>query len=210
MYAVKIWNHDITIEADSEVFSPRGLDRGTELMLGQVVLQPDDKVLDLGCGSGVVGIAVAKEIGVERVTLADISVHALACTVENMRLNGLENLDIQESDGFSDIPGSDYTLILSNPPYHTDFSVAKHFIEDGKRHLRVGGRMILVVKRLEWYRNKMTTVFGGARVISGEEYHVIISIKRDDKKVVGNLDKPIPKKHLKKMEMAGKKRKRPG
>ena len=69
-------------------------------------------------------------------------------------------------------------MILSNPPYHTDFSVAKRFIEDGFKRLKVGGKMLMVTKRLDWYRNKLTSVFGGAMVYQEDGYFVFISEKR--------------------------------
>ena len=204
MYKATIWNHEINIEAGNTVFSPHSLDNGTALMLKQITLQPDDKVLDLGCGTGVVGIAVAKEIGMQNVTLSDIDQAALQCAMNNAGLNGVTGLTILESDGFSRIIDNDFSLILSNPPYHTDFAVARQFIEEGKKHLRLGGKMVLVVKRLEWYKNKMTTVFGGVKVVSADDYHVIISEKRDLQKKSVKVDKPVNKKHQKKQARSAK------
>ena len=63
------------------------------------------------------------------------------------------------SDGFRDIPDTGYTLILSNPPYHTDFRVAKHFIEKGFNRLAIGGKMVMVTKRRDWYKRKIDCHF---------------------------------------------------
>ena len=85
---------------------------------------------------------------------------AVEAARENAKLNGVEGIETAVSDAFSGVTEKDFTLILSNPPYHTDFSVAKAFIEGAFAHLAVGGRLVMVVKRVEWYRNKMRTVFG--------------------------------------------------
>ncbi|NCU26429.1 methyltransferase, partial [Candidatus Nomurabacteria bacterium] len=71
-----------------------------------------------------------------------------------------------------------YTLILSNPPYHTDFSVAKHFIEKGFNRLVLGGRMVMVTKRRDWYRNKFIAVFGGVSIREKDGYFVFAAEKR--------------------------------
>ena len=57
-----IMGQEITLETGDYYFSPKGIDKGTLFMLSKVQLTKEDKVLDLGCGYGVVGIAVAKEI----------------------------------------------------------------------------------------------------------------------------------------------------
>ncbi|WP_408605614.1 methyltransferase [Bariatricus massiliensis] len=61
------------------------------------------------------------------------------------------------SDGFRNVPDNDFTLILSNPPYHTDFSVPKHFIEVGFKKLVIGGKLIMVTKRIA-QKNRRTTI----------------------------------------------------
>lgn len=73
------------------------------------------------------------------------------------------------------MPDNDFTLILSNPPYHTDFSVPKHFIEIGFKKLVLGGKLIMVTKRLDWYKNKLTSIFGGVKI---NGYYVFIAEKR--------------------------------
>ena len=169
---------EVVCETGEYYFSPKGVDRGTRLMIETVPVADGDKVLDLGCGYGVVGIYAAKKLGGENVVMCDILEDAVALSTENLTRNGIEGVRVLQSDGLRSIEDRDFTLILSNPPYHTDFSVAKEFIEDGFRRLKVGGRMALVTKRLDWYRNKLKTVFGGVKVFEKEDYYIFLSEKR--------------------------------
>ncbi|MDD4113580.1 MAG: methyltransferase [Herbinix sp.] len=205
MYNIRIWDNDILIEADDTLFSPKSIDKGTSIMLKNIELKSSDKVLDLGCGTGVVGLAISKVIGADKVTMADINPKAITCSINNAKLNGLDSINIRESNGFGNIMEKDFTLILSNPPYHTDFSVAKHFIEEGKKYLALNGKVVVVVKRLEWYKNKMENVFGGVRIIQEDDYYVLISEKRDNYSKSLKNEKPINKKHMKRVEKSQKK-----
>ena len=173
-----IFEQEIVLETGEYYFSPKGIDKGTLFMLSKVQLTEEDKVLDLGCGYGVVGIAIAKEIGGENVVMSDISEEALVLTNANLKRNGVDNAKVVKSDGLKKIPDNDFTLILSNPPYHADFSVAKAFIEDGYKRLAFGGRLMMVTKRLTWYRNKITSVFGGVKVFEQDGYYVFVAEKR--------------------------------
>jgi release factor glutamine methyltransferase len=74
------------------------------------------QILDVGCGSGVLGLTLAAERPSSHVTLADVSPDALSLTRENAVKLGLENISICESDLFSDIIGS-FNLIVANLPY---------------------------------------------------------------------------------------------
>lgn len=107
-------------------------------MLSLIDFSENDKVLDLGCGYGAVGILAGKKIGEQNVVMCDISEIAVSLAKRNAELNGIPNIDIRISNGFENIIENDFTLILSNPPYHTDFSVAKHFIEVGFKKLKIG------------------------------------------------------------------------
>lgn len=199
MISAEIKNVSLKFETDPSNFSPNSIDVGTLAMLSAVEFLPDDKILDMGCGYGVVGILVAKLIGQENVTMCDISESAVKQAKINAELNGVPDIDIKISDGFSEIADNEFTLILSNPPYHADFSVPKHFIEVGFKKLAVGGKMVMVTKRLDWYKNKLTSVFGGVRVREIDGYYVFISEKRGERvpkkeKAVGKLSKKLRKK----------------
>ena len=173
-----IFRQEIILETGDYYFSPKGIDKGTLFMLSKVQITEEDKVLDLGCGYGVVGIFVRKVIGEKNVVMSDISEEALALTNANLVRNGLTGVKVIKSNGLKDIPEKDFTLILSNPPYHADFSVAKAFIEDGYKRLAFGGKLIMVTKRLIWYRNKLTAVFGGVKVYEQDGYYVFVAEKR--------------------------------
>lgn len=165
-------------------------------MLSKVQVAAEDKVLDLGCGYGVVGISIAKLIGEERVVMSDVSEEALELTNANLVRNGLNDVRVVKSNGLKEIPDNDFTLILSNPPYHTDFSVAKAFIEDGYKHLAYGGKLIMVTKRLTWYRNKLATVFGGVKVFEQDGYYVFVAEKRKGKRIMREQKKQMLSKKL--------------
>jgi len=180
MITETIKNVPLQFNSNSTIFSPHAIDKGTLLMLSHVEFTAVDKVLDLGCGYGVVGILAAKIIGPDKVAMCDISEDAVALSHDNAVLNGVENIKIIKSDGLVNVEDGNYTIILSNPPYHTDFSVAKNFIEQSFKKLSVGGRMLMVTKRLDWYKNKLTSVFGGVKVFEEDGYFTFIAEKRQN------------------------------
>lgn len=202
---------DLVLHTNEEVFSPTSVDRGTKAMLSFVKFSTEDSVLDLGCGCGVVGILAAKQIGVEKVVMCDVSQNAVLLSKQNAAANGVEGVTIRQSDGLKEVPETGFTLILSNPPYHTDFAVAKGFIEDGFKKLAIGGKMIMVTKRLDWYKNKLSSVFGGVTVKEQDGYYVFIAEKRGNRKPKKEkkneqvMSKKLQRKYGKKTAAVGKK-----
>ncbi|QAT62912.1 class I SAM-dependent methyltransferase [Acidilutibacter cellobiosedens] len=174
----------LQFDTSDKVFSPSAIDKGTSAMLAEVEFFPTDKVLDLGCGYGVVGILAAKMIGEDNVVMCDISEEAIRLAKKNAEYNLVGKVNIVRSNGFEHIRENDFTIILSNPPYHADFSVAKNFIENSFNRLILGGKLLMVTKRFDWYKNKITAVFGGCKVIERDGYFIFIAEKRSDKKPV--------------------------
>lgn len=167
----------IVLPETEGLFSPRGLDRGTRAMLELYPPEPGWRVLDLGCGAGPVGIYAAKICGAENVVMADIDPRAVSAAARNAGANGL-TIAAFVSDGFRQLPETGFDVIYSNPPYQSDFAVARHFIEKGFNRLNIGGRLFMVTKRRAWYENKLRAIFGGCRVTERDGYFVFSAQKR--------------------------------
>ncbi len=195
MYIAEINGITLEIEAPPGLFSPSAPDAGTLLMLSETEIFPGDKVLDLGCGCGIVGIYAAKLIGGKNVAMCDIDPEAVKTANQNAARNGVPEAAAYLSDTLSGLPDGEFSLILSNPPYHTDFSVAKQFISEGYSRLSPGGRMVMVTKRLDWYKNRLKAVFGGVRVAERGGYFIFTAQKRD---------RALPKEKKRKKPMSKK------
>lgn len=168
---------DLVFETTPGVFAPSAIDRGTSLLLSLVELDRADKVLDLGCGYGVMGIFAAKLLDPSQVYMIDNDPEAIRLAAENAVLNRVPGVHVMLSDGFKALDETGFTKILCNPPFHTDFAVAKRFIEKGFNRLAIGGELWMVTRRERWYRNKLTSVFGGVRVIAEQGYFLFRSVK---------------------------------
>ena len=179
MFRITVRDCNLVFKTHPELFSPQGLDAGTAAMLSLVDFKEDQRVLDLGCGYGIVGILAAKLVGEQNVVMVDRDPLAVQFAQENALLNEVSGVKIYRSDGFSGFSEIGFDLILSNPPYHADFSVPKAFIEKGFNRLAIGGRMYMVTKRHKWYKNKLISIFGGVKVTELDGYFVFMAEKRN-------------------------------
>ena len=175
----EILGQNIILETQKGLFSPQHIDRGTLAMLKHVNFEAGMRVMDLGCGCGIVGIVAAKITGEENVFMSDADPLAVETAKRNAERNSVSGVKICVSDGFRNVDASGFDLILSNPPYQTDFSVAKGFIEKGFNRLKIGGRLFMVTKRREWYKNKIISVFGGVEIRETDGYFVFIAERRN-------------------------------
>ena len=175
---VEILGQQVSLETRPGLFSPEHVDRGTLAMLSHVKIASGMRIMDLGCGCGVVGIVAAKIAGEENVFMSDADPMAVETARRNAERNGVGGVRLYVSDGLRDVDESGFDLILSNPPYQTDFSVAKGFIEKGFNRLKIGGRLYMVTKRREWYKNRMISVFGGVEIHETDGYFVFVSERR--------------------------------
>jgi release factor glutamine methyltransferase len=110
--------YGLRFRVDRETLIPRA---ETEELLDQVIKNaPRDRAtrcLDLGTGTGVIAVCMARYLSSAEVVASDLSPSALQVARENAKLNNVENrIEFIESDWFEDIRGS-FDLIVSNPPY---------------------------------------------------------------------------------------------
>jgi release factor glutamine methyltransferase len=107
-----------TFKVNPHVLIPRA-DTETliETALSKINARDHYDILDLGCGTGIIGITIALERPLSKVTLIDQSADAIENTKENQSLHQVTNTTIQKSDWFSALDQKRFDVILSNPPY---------------------------------------------------------------------------------------------
>ncbi len=165
------------------VFSYDQVDEGTELLLHQLTTEQvqGKRVLDFGCGYGLIGMA-ASHLGAERVDLLDVDQSAVDSAQENCTRNQILNAQVRSSDVLDAVGSERFNLILSNPPFHAgkkvEYDITETFIAHSHFSLSPGGSLILVANRFIRYDRVMKAIFGnvGSLVETGK-YHVLESVR---------------------------------
>ena len=131
------------------MFSRREIDAGSRLLIASLPTMSAGKMLDLGCGYGAVGIAMAVSTPALNVWMSDINARAVELAMRNSVANKVhDRVQVLQSDGFDAIP-SDVTfdMITLNPPIRAGKSVVYRLYENAKEHLRNGGLFYVVIQK---------------------------------------------------------------
>jgi 16S rRNA (guanine1207-N2)-methyltransferase len=158
------------------VFAHRRADEGG-LALAEVAartLAPGARVLDMGCGCGLVGLLLARHAAVETVLCADSHTRAIHCTERNAQANALTGVQTLLTDGPS--LEAKFSVFVGNPPYYSDYRIAELFIRTAHQSLAPGGTAFIVAKSHRWHEECMQAVFENAEVIKRRGYGVVKSI----------------------------------
>ena len=112
----------------------------------------DARILDLCCGSGCVGIALAHELPAARVLMVDISERALEVSRQNIRLNHVNRVATLQADALEKPPMSigQFDIIVSNPPYVSSFEILT--LDSSVRDYEPLGALDCGEDRLMFYR----------------------------------------------------------
>ena len=165
------------------VFSHRKLDVGARSLIEVMEVAPGQSVLDIGCGSGGVGIAAALRAENVRVHAIDSNARAIQCARLNAELNGVETLTTTlTADGELTADGTDlsgqFDLALGNPPYFSHHQIAEIFLQSARRGLKPGGRVLIVTKHTEWLVARMQQLFDGVVPREQRGYTIVAGTQR--------------------------------
>lgn len=163
------------------VFSSDRLDEGTRLLLDVLTISPAARVLDLGCGYGLLGLHAAK-VGAAQVDLVDINLLAVAAARENLKLHAIRNAQAFPSDILAAVPDSRYTCVVTNPPFHTgqavDYQVTQAFIEQTQAVLAPDGQFWIVANRFIPYDQILKDLFTRVdRKAESARYQVWLAVR---------------------------------
>jgi len=161
------------------VFSANELDSGTSLLLSTLTSPIQGKVLDIGCGAGVIGSMIKKYHPKADVTMTDIHAMAIQSARQTLAENQLEG-NVIASDVFSHIEGK-FDLIISNPPFHdgidTAYRAVKELIQQAKWHLTAGGELRIVANAFLPYPDLLAQHFGKFDVLAQTTKFKVYSVR---------------------------------
>jgi 16S rRNA (guanine1207-N2)-methyltransferase len=140
-----VWGHWLELTSGSGVFSQGRLDLGTGVLLGEVAPPVEAReVLDLGCGYGVIGLALALAVPEARITAVDVNERALLLAAENAERLGVADRFRAVLPADAD-PGATYDEIWSNPPIRVGKEALHGLLLQWLPRLRPEGRAVMVV-----------------------------------------------------------------
>jgi 16S rRNA G1207 methylase RsmC len=172
----------IHLQTRPGVFSHRRLDNGARQLLDAVEVFPEARILDIGCGSGAVALGLAARDQTARIYAIDSHTRAVACTQWGAERNGLSNVGVELSHDGELAFGQPFDMALANPPYYADFRIAHRMIEIACRHLRPGGRLVLVTKQPSWYSEHLPQWLEEVDVFPSRRYHIASGITPNRRK----------------------------
>ncbi|PNG20719.1 methyltransferase [Streptomyces cahuitamycinicus] len=173
-----------TVVNHAGVFCADRLDIGTRFFLGQLPRGRGGRVVDLGCGNGVVGASVALTDPDAEVLFVDESFQAVASAEATYKANGAPGrAEFRVGDGLAGVPSGSVDLVLCNPPFHshqaTTDATAWRMFTGARRTLRPGGELWVVGNRHLGYHVKLRKLFGNSRLVASDPRFVVLkAVKR--------------------------------
>lgn len=180
-YNDSVLGFKLTMKSCDSVFSKDGVDEGTRTLLEAVNDNFDNmtgKVLDFGCGVGVVGITLKKRFSDAMVTMCDINKTCVDLAKENCFKNNAM-CEVVESDLYNNVGMFDH--IVTNPPIKVGKTILFAVVSEGYAHLNDGGDITLVIRKShgeESMKKHMQSVFGNVTILKRNKGYYILQSRK--------------------------------
>ena len=175
---VELLGQRLTFLTDAGVFSKKMIDYGSRVLLSVLDFEAGERVLDVGCGYGPLGLSLVKAYGVAA-TMVDINQRALDLAQQNAERNQV-SAHIFQSNVYENVSGI-FDHIISNPPIRAGKQVVHEVISGSYEHLTEGGDLTLVIQKKQGApsaKSKMEDVFGNCEIVKKDKgYYILRSEK---------------------------------
>ncbi|OED47255.1 hypothetical protein ACH42_03110 [Endozoicomonas sp. (ex Bugula neritina AB1)] len=182
-FTVQQGNTSLTMRSLPGVFSHGRLDVGTQILLETLSELPEGRVLDFGCGAGVISAYINSLPGKRDLTLVDCDALAIESSRKTLGDNSAaDSFTVLPSDGLSEVDGR-FNLIVSNPPFHqgvkTHYVVTEQFLKDSYHHLLPCGEVYIVANSFLKYPAIIMETFGQCETLCNQSgFSIYKAVKR--------------------------------
>ncbi|MCW2812518.1 MAG: SAM-dependent methyltransferase [Friedmanniella sp.] len=170
----------LTVWAHGSAFAGTGVDLGTRLLLSQLDRLPAGAttVVDLGCGTGLLATAAARQLPEATVWATDDSRAAVWSTTATARANGVgDQVRTRWWDSLADLGPASVDVVVCNPPFHRgtakDSGAALAMFADAARVLRPGGELWVVFNSHLPYLPVLRRVVGSTIVATQDPHYLV-------------------------------------
>lgn len=154
------------------VFSSKKVDKGTLALCELMELNKKDKILDIGCGYGVMGIVAS--FYVSEVYMRDINKRAVYLAKRNIKLNKCKNASVSQGNLYEGL--DKFNSILTNPPISLGMDTVGLMVDEAPKHLYEGGNLQLVIRKgVNIIKERLEKSFEKVNIRKKYGYNVILA-----------------------------------
>ncbi|MFR5892308.1 MAG: class I SAM-dependent methyltransferase [Bacilli bacterium] len=171
---------------DNGVFSKKEVDFGSSLLLQTVTLDDGDRVLDVGCGYGVIGLVIAKVKPQSLVDMIDINERAIRLSCKNKTLNKIENVEIFVSNIYQNIVKK-YDVIVSNPPIRAGKKIVHEIASKSFEFLNEDGTFWCVIQKKQGAESMLKLliqIYQKVEIVEKDKGYWIIKAKNSNNRLI--------------------------
>ncbi|SDE58585.1 16S rRNA (guanine1207-N2)-methyltransferase [Paenibacillus sp. UNCCL117] len=139
--------HKLMLLTDAGVFSKKGVDFGSKLLIETMSFPDNAQVLDVGCGYGPIGLSAALLAAKGHVTMVDINERAVELARQNAEANRIQNVTIMQSDRLEAVQDNRFDVVLTNPPIRAGKEIVHSIFEQACEALKPGGSLWVVIQK---------------------------------------------------------------
>ena len=175
----KMFDREFVFRSCDDIFSKDRVDYGTKVLIETVAknFNLSGNILDVGCGYGAIAIVLASLFGDANFTMCDINNTAVELSQENIKRNGIKNINkVCVSDAYKKI-GNGLNYIITNPPIKAGKKNLLNILEGAYEHLVDGGKLVFVIKKKhgeDSIRKHLSSIYSSVEILKRDSGYYIL------------------------------------
>ncbi len=181
-WSVDLRGQNFDFQTTWGLFSPKRIDEGSKLLIEEIKIATSDRVLDVGCGYGPIGVVAGWLAQEGWVDMIDKDFVAVNYAKINLEKNNIKNGKVWLSNMLEQVPDDQmYDVVMSNLPAKVNKEMFMFMFEDINKHLKAGGRMYFVVIRglKEFLKRSLKEYFGNSKRVAYSKNYVLFKAEKN-------------------------------